>query len=360
MSWQRHLRILIGVFAGAMAGLYLFVFAMNPYGNMPVSVLGLHVIMDDNQRFQYPAIIRSGRYDSIVIGTSTARLLEPVGLEQIFGGRFANLALNAGTAWEQYRIADLFLKEGPAPRTLVVGLDHVWCRADADTNRITVRGFPEWMFDADPWNDLLYLLNARTVEIAGRRLGYALGLAHARWPGNGYEVFTPPESMYDLAKAQAKIYGNGPRRIPPRQDPAYVAAASERGAWTFPALAWLEEIIAKGRWQRVLLVFMPVHQAAQPRAGSAAAAREAECKWRIALLAAQAGWPALDFRIASGITAVDSNYWDALHYRLDIAERVARGIERGITSTGDDPNGDWRHLWADGDPALARHVDRLD
>jgi len=222
------------------------------------------------------------------------------------------------------------------------------------------RGFPEWMFDADPWNDLLYLLNARTVEIAGRRLGYALGLAHARWPGNGYEVFTPPESMYDLAKAQAKIYGNGPRRIPPRQDPAYVAAASERGAWTFPALAWLEEIIAKGRWQRVLLVFMPVHQAAQPRAGSAAAAREAECKWRIALLAAQAGWPALDFRIASGITTVDSNYWDALHYRLDIAERVARGIERGITSTGDDPNGDWRHLWADGDPALARHVDRLD
>jgi hypothetical protein len=303
--------------------------------------------MDDNQRFQYPAIIRSGRYDSIVIGTSTARLLAPSALENIFGGRFANLAMNSGTAWEQYRIADLFLKEGPAAHTLVVGLDYVWCLADAETNKITVRGFPEWMFDDDPWNDLLYLLNSRAVEIAGRRLGYSLGLAHARWPDNGYEVFTPPESRYDPVKAQAKIYGNRPWRIPPRQDPPYVATASERAAWKFPALAWLSEIIARERWQQVLLVFMPVHVAAQPRAGTEAAAREAECKRKIARIAADAGWPALDFRIPSEITTNDSNYWDGLHYRVAIARRVARGIARGISDADDDPRGDWRHLRAE-------------
>jgi hypothetical protein len=360
MNWERHLKILLGTFAGAVAVLYLFVLAMNPFGNLPAWALGRHVIMDDNQRFQYPAIIRSGHYDSIVIGTSTARLLEPVSLESIFGGHFANLAMNAGTAWEQYRTADLFLKEVSAPRTLVVGLDHVWCRADADTQRITPRGFPEWMFDADPWNDLVYLLNSRTVEIAGRRLGNALGLAPARWPDNGYEVFTPPESAYDLAKAKAKIYGSGTRQISAGLEPVYAADAAERAAWTFPALAWLEEIIAKDKWQRVLLVFMPVHRAAQPRAGSMAAAREAECKARIALIAARAGWPALDFRIASEITTTDSNYWDSLHYRVGIAERVARGIARGIAGQDDDPAGDWRHLRANREAAAALRDVRSD
>src|SRR5690606_28684760 len=129
--------------------------------------------------------------------TSTARLLAPKALEAKFGGRFANLALNSGTAWEQYRIARLFLRDAPAHATLVVGLDQVWCREDADTNRVTVRGFPEWMFDADPWNDLPYMLNVRALEISGRRLAHALGLARARWPEDGYEVFTPPETAYD-------------------------------------------------------------------------------------------------------------------------------------------------------------------
>jgi hypothetical protein len=82
-----------------------------------------------------------------------------------------------------------------------------------------------------------------------------------------------------------------------------------------------------------------------------AAAREAQCKARIALIAARARWPALDFRIASEITTTDSNYWDPLHYRVGIAERVARGIARGIASPDDDPAGDWRHLRANREAA---------
>ena len=30
-------------------------------------------------------------------------------------------------------------------RTLLIGLDHVWCDEDADRERITSRGFPEWL-----------------------------------------------------------------------------------------------------------------------------------------------------------------------------------------------------------------------
>jgi hypothetical protein len=43
----------------------------------------------------------------------------------VFGGRFANLAMNAGLAYEQYRLSALFIREVKDRRTLVVGIDHV-------------------------------------------------------------------------------------------------------------------------------------------------------------------------------------------------------------------------------------------
>lgn len=342
MDWRRHLEILVGVFVGLNAALYLFVLAMNPYGNLPSTVFAEHIIMDDNQRFQYPSIVRSGRFDSIVIGTSTSRLLAPAALERQFGGHFANLAMNSATAWEQAQIAGLFLRHAPAPRTLIVGLDYVWCTADADRERITFRGFPEWMYDDDPWNDLIHLYNTRSIEIAGRRLAAALLGKRRRLPDDGYEVFTPPESRYDLARARSHIYGAGPRRLPQPKVPAADATPAERNRWQFPAIDWLESLVEGSRWQRAVLLWPPVHVAAQPIPGSLEALRETECKGRIAALAARHGAAVVDFRLWSTITTEDENYWDRLHYRLSIAERVESGLAMALVTGGDDPRGDWQ------------------
>lgn len=343
MSWRRHLWLLLSVSGGTLAVLWLFVVAMNPYGNLPSTVLPRHVIMDDNQRFQYPAIIRSRHFDSAVIGTSTARLISPAGLERVFGGRFANLALNDGTAWEQWQLARLFLREVERPRTLVVGLDVVWCRPEADRNRITRRGFPDWMYDANPWNDLAYLLNSRAVEISGRRLGAAFGLAKPRWPDDGFEIFTPSEQTYDLDRARAHIYENRPRAIPAALEPAYVPGPGEIEALRFPALVWLEELANSG-FERGALVFTPVHRSQHPVPGSQGAAVEQECKRRISDIGRRAGWPVIDFRIASPITTDDANYWDPLHYRLAVARRIEDGVARAIATGRDDAAGDWRVL----------------
>jgi hypothetical protein len=78
-----------------------------------------------------------------------------------------------------------------------VALDHVWC--DGKARLTTFRGFPDWMYDDDPWNDLAYMLNGKSVEISFRRLATGLGLKPARFRA-GYEVFTPPEEKYDRAK----------------------------------------------------------------------------------------------------------------------------------------------------------------
>ena len=58
----------------------------------------------------YPQIVRSKRFDSLIIGTSTSRLLDPELLDRLFHVRLANLAMDSTMAWEQKTMLDLFLR----------------------------------------------------------------------------------------------------------------------------------------------------------------------------------------------------------------------------------------------------------
>lgn len=339
-SWTRHARALLLTFCVSAVALVLFVAVLNPYGNLPWRLTGSHVVMDDNQRFQYPALVRERDYDSIVIGTSTSRLLDPELLDARFGGRFLNLAFNDGRAWEQSQLMRLVQAEGAKLKTLIVGLDVVWCDRHADERRVTKRGFPDWMYDANRWNDFAFMLNGKAVEIAGRKLAYYLGLTEARISSRGFEVFVPPDASYDAEKAQRKIWGNrGDRRRATSQ--TYVASDEERQGWDFPALQWLEADLAALAAERVILVFMPVHIAAQPRLGSQVAAVEAECKARVAELAHRHNAYLVDFRNHSQLTIRDENYWDNLHYRLPIAGQIIDSVGEALKTGGAAADGTW-------------------
>ena len=198
------------------------------------------------------------------------------------------------------------------------------------------------MYDADWRNDLRYMLNGKAVEISGRRFRHALGLSEARLV-DGYEVFTPPESAYDPVKVRLKLWGaNGPK--PKKaENPTYAASEAERSAWRYPALVWLDEIATRFGG-RVVFVSVPAHIAAQPAPGSARAAKREECNARIAAIARRHRIPFIDFNIRSEITANDANWWDRLHYRLPIADRVVSDIGQALATGANDPNGDWRYV----------------
>ncbi len=340
-AWGSHARAVIVTFVVSVFVLAGFVAVLNPYGNLPVSVFGAHTVMDINQRYQYPALIREARFDSFMLGTSTSRLLEPARLEKRFGGRFINLAINSGRAWEQVQLGRLALRNVPGPRTILIGLDTVWCDGNADRKKITKRGWPEWMYDEDPWNDLPYMLNSRTVEIAGRKFAYHLGLTPARIPSDGYEVFVPPDGEYDAKKAQRKIWGKTRKgRYKPRAP--YAPSEAELKQWRYPALMWLDQLLSEIPDQTdVVLAWMPVHRAGRPPPGSAREAREIECKARVSEIAGRHGAHDVDFRIDSDITRRDDNYWDRLHYRLPIAALITDSLKEAVTSRRDSPKGLW-------------------
>jgi hypothetical protein len=320
-SWRTFVTQFLGVFGSVTAALYLIILLIDPYGIIPFSLPIEHRIVSISDRFMYPQIARSGRFDSLIIGTSTSKLLDPEQLGRSFNVRFANLAMSSGLAWEQKTMLDLFIRTAGPPKTLIVGLDGVWCDADADRNRITFRGFPEWLYSDQPWKGFLHLFNYGTLEIVFRIIGNHLGLYPERVRRDGYDVFVPPESECDLARAHAYIWQGVP---PAPTEPSPPLSAAERSELSFPALVWLDAGLARlPATSRKILAFVPVHVAAQPAPGTRAAEVEAECKARIASIGRKHGATVIDWRIPSPLTRDDAHYWDRLHYRVPIATRVA-------------------------------------
>jgi hypothetical protein len=329
-EWRRFVMRFVFFLIGCLAVVYGFVLLVDPYDVVPFSLPLDRKIVSISQRYMYPQIVRSRRFDSLIVGTSTSRLLDPERLNKEFGVKFANLAFNSATAWEQNTMVDYFMRKVGAPKALIVGIDAVWCDPQADKNRITLHGFPEWLYDDNVWNDYLYLFNSGALEIAGRLLGYNLGLYHERVRYDGYQVFVPPEADYDLAHARRNIWGTRTPAVPPNLSPPLLSA-SERQALTFPALLWLNATLDRLPASTLkILALMPVHVAAQPWPGTHAAAFEAECKARIVDIAQRHGAKVIDWRIDSALTHEDSNYWDNLHYRVPVATRLADQLGEAV------------------------------
>jgi hypothetical protein len=326
-SWRGWTRAFALATLALTALLFGFIVALDPYGARVQAGQPARPLMDLNQRFMYPQIVKSGAFDSAVFGTSTMRLLDPQILSQGLSARFANLGMNAATPWEQSQLAALFAHRVATPKLLIWGVDQTWCEADAtdEARRLTPRPFPPWLYDDSAWNDWAKQLNFTTLEIALRLAAHRLGLQPQRLRGDGYEVFTPPEGSYDLARARFHLYRGSGGHAPdlaPLLPPVAVPAA-ERASWRFPALAWLEQGLAAFPAEtRRLIVLPPVHASAMPREGSAASQRFVACKAEIVAIAARQKAVVADYAHPSTLTREDSNYWDPAHYRLPIARRI--------------------------------------
>lgn len=339
-DWRRFVSLFFTALISMIVGTYLFIILVDPYDTMPFSLPINRAIVSISQRFMYPQVVRSKRFDSLIIGTSTSRLLDPQLLDRLFHVRLANLAMDSATAWEQKTMLDLFLRTVGPPKLLIVGLDTIWCGQQADVNRITFRGFPTWLYDDNPWNDYLYLFNYGTLEIAARQIGYHLGFYPERVRYDGYEVFVPPESQYDPVRAHANIWryrGPPPAVLPPPLTPG------ELSQLKFPALTWLDQALARIPSPNLkVLAFMPNHIATQPVPGTHDAQALDECKARIATIARRRGAIMVDWDFASSLTRNDLNYWDALHYRVPIATRLAKELAAATLSGQEATDGTYR------------------
>jgi hypothetical protein len=345
-TWRRFVELFVGTFAIGLLLVFAFVLLIDPYDDVPFSLPLKRHLIDANQRFMYPQVVRSGLFDSLVIGTSTSKLLDPLILNEEFGVRFANLSMDAATAWEQKTIANYFIDHVGKPKVIIVGVDQQWCYsdADADTQRITARGFPYFLYDDDKWNDFFFLFNSRTVEMAGKLVGVHLGLYSERSRFDGYYLFVPPENAYDLERARRAIWRDRPRTLPDPNKKPFEMSDEQRASLVHPALNWLDDLLLKAGDALKVIGFMPAHVADQPDPATPAGAHAAECKSRIVQIARQRGAKVIDWRYSSPLTREDSNYWDAMHYRVPVGNSLAHAIGTAVRWGNPSVDGTYRLL----------------
>jgi hypothetical protein len=349
VAWRGFWRVAIGVALGLTVGLYAFVLIVDPYDTVFFSPPFDREPVTTNQRFSFPALARKARFDSAVIGTSTTRLLEPARLDAGFGGAFVNLSMNSGTAYEQSRIFRLFVRHHRRPRTVIFGLDVVWCQVSDSYEKFTPRPFPAWMYDDDRWNDLLYLLNLPALEEAGRQFAYLTGLRRPKYGKDGYTNFLPPRDLYDVERAREHLYGDAPPAPKQPVEPPLAPDAETRAGWRYATHPLMAEMLrALPEETEKVVLFVPYHHFHQPAPGSLADAQWAECKRRLADLAGRfANAHVLDFMIRSEITLKDENYWDPLHYDTAVAARLVALMAEGVGSRRG-VDGLYRYLTPDG------------
>lgn len=336
--WPRFLRTLVATGLGVGLALAAFLFVVDGYDTLAWSPAFDREPVTSNQRFSFPALARKQKFDSAIIGTSTTRLFRPAQLDPLFGARFVNLSMNDATAWEQAQIFDVFRRAHPRPRAVIFGIDAVWCEAGDDFRRLTPRPFPSWMYDDDPWNDALNLFNLPAVEETGRQFAYLTGLRRPKYGKDGYTNFLPPDSAYDLKRAQLHLYGPGGPVPPPGRVDEQVTDA-EAAAWRFPMHPLMQGMLAAlPRETLKLLVVVPYHIQGQPPPGTRRARQWQECKARLAAMAGAAGnGHVVDFMIESPLTTTDSNYWDRLHFTQAISTLLGEAMARATRENRDEP-----------------------
>ncbi|HUK41527.1 MAG TPA: hypothetical protein VLX11_10795, partial [Candidatus Acidoferrales bacterium] len=299
-------------------------------------------------RYVFPMLLRTRSYDSFIFGSSTGMLVDPQAMDKIFGGRFANLAMTDGKAWEQLDVLHLAIRQTPTIRTLIFTFDWVWCVESMAKFQREIDRFPSWMYDDPKWSNLFRMISESVLKLSIDEIRGQVHDLPSKIRDDGYFVFTPPEQTYDFERARKFIYGYvGPMLrdeiARARHAPAVPISDELRATWRFPALEVLErELASLPDSVKVMIIGMPVHIATQPLPGSVIAARELACKLKADAIAKRHSGAFIDFRIASAVTDNDANYWDALHYRLSTARKLDEAIGTAVRSGKSDPDGFWK------------------
>ena len=321
--WRRFLRTLALATLATTALLSGAIVTIDPWNALPGAPALPRVPVTTNARYTFPALARSPRFDSIVLGTSTSRLLRPQVLDATLGGHFANLSMNSATAWEQTRLLEVFARTHPSPATVIIGLDDSWCRLGETIER-NARPFPDWMYQTSRWPGYAQVFNLYALQESASELWTMLGLKHPRYGLDGYTDFLPPEAAYDPARVDAAFAAWG---YPPT-DPAPATPPPQRTlSLLVPALRLLPPATRK------LLFFTPDSLEQQGHPGTITAQKWTTCKQVVVRdVAAIPNVTVADFMIPSPITRDRTHYWDPIHYRVPVADQLMRDLARAAHS----------------------------
>ncbi len=335
-DWNSFLKVLMLTSISTLGLLYLVVYLIDPYDVLSLSPDFERSPVSSKRRHFNPGIARNPSFDSFIIGSSTVMLLNPSHLNPLLNAKIANLSLPAASPYEQLRIAGLFAEYHDPINLVIVSIDEVWCEingvgkyVDVGNNELTEkRRIQEWMYHSNFWQQLPPL-NKRIIKDTYKQIRNLLDLKTFSYQANGYADFTKQlAKKMTPADIQEKLYGTSTIKIKPIQQPPVTISDTERKSWAFPDIIQLEKwLTSLEPSTRKLLIFPPYHHFRLAQIASKDEVRWQECKKRVANMSLSIPQvTVVDFMIRSSISNNDKNYWDSLHYTLEIADIIEKTL----------------------------------
>ncbi|QOC47715.1 hypothetical protein ICJ78_06485 [Komagataeibacter rhaeticus] len=305
-------------------GLYLFIILIDPWGGLPLS-LPLHRLpVTSNARFTMPMLALNHRFDSVMLGTSTGRLMQPAVLDGPLGAHFLNMAMNNAQPHEQYRLLREFLRHHASPKVLMVDMDRSWCLYGPKQVPLNREPWPEWIYHGSPWLGYLHMASLYALQEAGNEFMLQLGMRHDHYGEDGYTNFVGADSDYTRARVDRIFAAWGPDRM--RPPPTPVEAAPAMREYLPLVLQAVPETTFRILW------FPPVQAIRHNPQGSMYDSMVEACHRYVASIAAETpNTLVLDFDIPGPIVDNRDLFWDPVHYRLMTAARIMHDIIMAVS-----------------------------
>jgi hypothetical protein len=294
--------------------LFVLMLLVDPYDSGKFGWLGIDGI-DDTLTFTSAASrARDSKFDSAVIGNSTAQMIGPTELSAATDLSFVQLYMTGARPLEELALLDFFMRHHKRVGALVIVTDPSWCvhkASEADGP------FPYWLYGESSLMYAVRLLTRQSIEHAFQRLAIGLGgRERARRTGFvSYEDVWPPGTFNEI---------NRPR------DPYPPTTAAEREV--LPEVERLDSAIKKLPADvPVILVVPPTFSTSIPQAGTPVGLDREACN--SALRRTLAGRPNsrfINYRIENALTRDRANFSDFIHYRPAMASKMVEGIAASI------------------------------
>lgn len=340
-NWANFWKVFILSLFSCASLLYIIFYVIDPYGIYPFSLNFERRPVKGSQVFVYSTLARNPDFDSVIIGTSTSKLLKPEKLNRVFNASFANMALYNGTAFYQTQLLNGFLHHHPKCKVILIGLDIVWWESEENYDKyrnIDPEKFPFWLWDNNPWNDILPF-SLDTFRIARRQIEVITGLRDPEYSKDGYTSFLPAIDEYDIDKVRKNIYKSVEPIVPISVAEPVNLSISKKTRLKFPALSVLDACLKSVPEDTIkILMFVPYHYYKQPRSGTYEGVVFEEARRRIVDIgSAYKNVHIIDFMLKSEITSNDYNYWDSIHYTEKVADQLVDLIAQAYIHKQSDP-----------------------
>jgi hypothetical protein len=310
-AWERCLKACVGTLLIGLFVVFSFMITVDPYDSGRFGLLGIDGMADHNTTTATASRARDARFDSAVIGNSTAQLLDPLELSQATGRNFVQLRVNGASPAAELAVLEFFLRHHPSVRALAIVTDPSWCAHDVA--ELLPDPFPFWLYADSTLGYAGRMLSFPAVEHAFQRLAIGLSLRKRNDPTGTFDPSDiPPAGAF--------------REINKPSDPRPAATEAERDV--FPEVARLADIIKKLPADAGVVVAVPPTFARfVPQPGTALAAEREACN--AALRRIVAGRPHsnfINYRVDNALTRDAANFDDFIHYRRSISAMIDADI----------------------------------